>query len=155
MEVRFCIKEAFCPPIVFFLPFSNYIWLISPLPLPSFRHISPTLRGGGKGGRGVESSVITQQVKSTWPERTTFHYCWRVKVVSWLVWMESTSPCSSPWLATRWLGAAAHWSDPYLFSKKQFWVPLRRRDKSSFRLPSLVERKKMFCPRRFQEIPCL
>jgi hypothetical protein len=37
---------------------------------------------------------------------------WKV-VLNWLGW--NLPPHANHWLATRWNGAAAHWSDPYLF----------------------------------------
>ncbi len=49
---------------------------------------------------------------------TTFHYFWGVKSIFKLVgW--NVPPHATHWLATCWSGAAAYWSDLYLFKQKQ------------------------------------
>ncbi len=72
-----------------------------------------------------------------WKTETTFHYIWRVKSSLKLVWMESIPPHATHWLATCWSGAAAHWSDPYLFWRKKFFFDPLGRDQSSFGLSYL------------------
>ncbi len=83
--------------------------------------------------------ILKRKLPRAEKTETTSHYCWRVKSSLKLFWMEiawgGIPPHATHWLATRWSGAAAQWSDLYLFWQKPV-LTLLGRDQSSFTLPA-------------------
>jgi len=75
----------------------------------------------------------------SWKAETTFHYCWEVKSRYQLVWIESTSPHATNWLATLWSCATMLIGMTHIFIDKKNPLTLLRRDQSSFRLLPLVK----------------
>ncbi len=73
-----------------------------------------------------------------WAQRQRRHYIiaagWKA-VLNWFGW--NLSHHATQWLANRWSGAGAHWSDPKLFCQKLGFEHLGR-DPSSFRQSALL-----------------